>query len=103
MPGASLCISLLPAGAYPILREDGEKFPCFTLHVAPSAAQVIQRLTGAAGLGTLHTALADHLAQASEEAQTVPGSAIEWECSQEEAPPAGDAKDALGGIMEAAL
>ncbi len=100
MPAASLCMSLLPAGAYPILKEDGTKFPCFTLHVAPSAAQVVQKLTGADGLGKLHTALAHHLAQASEEAQTVPCSAVEWECSQEEAPLAGDAQDALKGIIQ---
>ena len=99
VPVASLCISLLPAGAYPVLREDGEKFPCFTLHVAPSAAQVVQRLTGAAGLSKLHIALAHHLAQASEEAQTVPSSAVKWECSQEEALPAGDAQDAPEGII----
>ena len=90
---------MLPAGAYPILKEDGAKFPCFTLHVAPSAAQVVQKLTGAAGLGRLHTALAHHLAQASEEAQTVPRSAVEWECGQEEAPPAGDAQDAHEGSI----
>ena len=103
MPGASLCISLLPAGAYPILREEGEKFPCFTLHVAPSAAQVVQRLTGAAGLGKLHIALGHHLAQASEEAQTVPSSVCRWTCSQEEAPPAGNAQDELEGTIKAAL
>ena len=99
MPAATLCISLLPAGAYPILREDGEQFPCFTMHVAPSAAQVVQRLTGAAGLGKLHVALAHWLAQTSEEAQTVPSSAVEWECSLEEALPAGDAQHALEGII----